>query len=61
MVVLLKDGELLAVGDTRLLVNEAYIRKANMHLPIIFRTFKMVPELLTDSSSKRAGSTSIIV
>ncbi|MUK88551.1 ATP-binding cassette domain-containing protein [Ornithinibacillus sp. L9] len=44
MVVLLKDGKILAVGDNQLLADEKYIREANLHLPIIARTFKMVPE-----------------
>ncbi|WP_018933166.1 ATP-binding cassette domain-containing protein [Gracilibacillus lacisalsi] len=44
MVVLLKEGELLVAGDTNLLINETYIKEANLHLPIIARTFKMVPE-----------------
>jgi cobalt/nickel transport system ATP-binding protein len=48
MVVLIQDGEVLASGDTSLLVNEEYIKKANLHLPIIARTFKMVPELETE-------------
>ncbi|SET55174.1 cobalt/nickel transport system ATP-binding protein [Oceanobacillus limi] len=44
MVVLLKEGKLLTVGDNQLLADEKYIREANLHLPIIARTFKMVPE-----------------
>src|SRR5690625_2651534 len=43
MVVLIQNGEVLASGDTSILVDEEYIRKANLHLPIIARTFKMVP------------------
>ncbi|MFD2043535.1 ATP-binding cassette domain-containing protein [Ornithinibacillus salinisoli] len=49
MVVLLKDGKILAVGSNQLLADEEFIRIANLHLPIIARTFKMVPEF---SSSK---------
>jgi len=44
MVVLLKNGEVLASGDTSLLADEELIREANLHLPIIARTFKMIPE-----------------
>jgi len=44
MIVILKEGEVLASGNIRLLINEDYIRQANLHLPIIARTFKMVPE-----------------
>ncbi|UJL45247.1 ATP-binding cassette domain-containing protein [Virgibacillus sp. NKC19-16] len=49
MVVLLKDGEILAAGDIHLLVNEKWIREADLHLPIIARLFKMLPELTPDS------------
>ncbi len=45
MIVLLKDGELLADGGLELLVNEELVRKAKLHLPIITRLFKMLPEL----------------
>ncbi|WP_138416294.1 ATP-binding cassette domain-containing protein [Aquibacillus sediminis] len=44
MVILLKDGELLTAGDISLLIDESYIKEANLHLPIIARTFKMVPD-----------------
>lgn len=52
MVVLLKDGELLAAGGIDLLVDEDLIRKANLHLPIISRLFKMVPDLVPDALPK---------
>ncbi|GAB3801248.1 ATP-binding cassette domain-containing protein [Virgibacillus kimchii] len=48
MIILIHDGKVLAAGGTSLLVNENYIRKANLHMPIISRTFKMVPGLEKD-------------
>ncbi|MCZ0703780.1 cobalt/nickel transport system ATP-binding protein [Natronobacillus azotifigens] len=48
MVILLKGGELLAAGNTDLLVDETLIRKANLHLPIVSRLFKLVPNLVSD-------------
>lgn len=45
LVIILKGGELLTVGGIDLLVNEEIIRKANLHLPVISRLFKMLPEL----------------
>ncbi|MBM7542364.1 cobalt/nickel transport system ATP-binding protein [Amphibacillus cookii] len=45
IVILLTEGKLLAIGGTDLLINEAYIKKAKLHLPIIARTFKMIPNL----------------
>ncbi|WP_456276600.1 ATP-binding cassette domain-containing protein [Bacillus sp. AK128] len=47
MVVILKDGELLDVGGIDLLVNEECIRKAKLHMPIISRLFRMVPDLVS--------------
>lgn len=44
LVIILKDGELLNIGEVDLLVNEEIIRKANLHLPVIARVFKMLPE-----------------
>ncbi|MBM4765220.1 ATP-binding cassette domain-containing protein [Bacillus sp. B15-48] len=52
MVVILKDGELLATGGIDLLVNEEIIRKANLHLPIISRLFKMLPDLELETLPK---------
>jgi cobalt/nickel transport system ATP-binding protein len=49
MVVLIQGGEVLAAGDTSILVDEEYIKKANLHLPIIARTFKMVPEMQNET------------
>lgn len=52
MIVLMKDGELLETGGTDVLVNEEWIREARLHLPIIARLFKMVPELTEDALPK---------
>ena len=52
IIVVLKDGELLASGSTGLLLDEELIRKANLHLPIIARLFKMIPDIQTDRLPK---------
>lgn len=52
MVVLIKNGELLVAGNVDLLIEEKWLRKADLHLPIIARLFKMIPELATDTLPK---------
>ncbi|WP_163970573.1 ATP-binding cassette domain-containing protein [Oceanobacillus halotolerans] len=52
MVVLLKDGKLLATRGIELLVKEDIIREANLHLPIIARLFRMIPELAPNGLPK---------
>lgn len=44
-VIIMKDGRLLAYGGPELLVDEEWIRKADLHLPRIARLFRMIPNL----------------
>lgn len=41
-IILMKEGQLLTTGGPELLVHEDWIRKANLHLPIIARLFRML-------------------
>lgn len=41
-IILMKEGELLAIGGPELLVDEEWIKKADLHLPIIARLFRML-------------------
>jgi cobalt/nickel transport system ATP-binding protein len=52
MVIILKGGELLVTGGTDLLVNEEIIRDAKLHLPIVARVFRMIPDLAPEKLPK---------
>jgi cobalt/nickel transport system ATP-binding protein len=52
MIIILKDGEVLASGGIDLLVQEELIKKASLHLPIISRLFRMIPEFKQDALPK---------
>ncbi|GAE24886.1 ATPase component CbiO of energizing module of cobalt ECF transporter [Halalkalibacter wakoensis JCM 9140] len=41
-IILMKAGKILATGGPELLVDEEWIRKANLHLPVIARLFRML-------------------
>ncbi|MFE8700137.1 ATP-binding cassette domain-containing protein [Cytobacillus sp. FJAT-54145] len=47
MIVIIMNGEIIATGGTELLVDEEVIRKAKLHLPIVSRLFKMLPNVDT--------------
>ncbi len=44
-IILMKGGQILAYGGPELLVDEEWIRRANLHMPRIARLFRMVPDL----------------
>ncbi|GAE34316.1 ATP-binding cassette domain-containing protein [Halalkalibacter akibai] len=44
IIILMREGQLLTTGGPELLVNEEWIRKANLHLPTIARLFRMLGE-----------------
>ncbi|WP_084031527.1 ATP-binding cassette domain-containing protein [Anaerobacillus arseniciselenatis] len=52
MIILMKDGQLLASGGPELLTDEEWIRKSNLHLPRIARLFRMVPNLNVENLPK---------
>jgi cobalt/nickel transport system ATP-binding protein len=52
MVIILKEGELLAAGGTDLLVDETIVRDAKLHLPIVARVFRMLPGLAPERLPK---------
>ncbi len=52
MIILMKDGQLLASGGPELLTDEEWIRKSNLHLPRIARLFRMVPNLNVEKLPK---------
>ncbi|OLS41071.1 energy-coupling factor ABC transporter ATP-binding protein [Bacillus sp. MRMR6] len=52
MVIILKEGELLATGGIDLLVDEEIIRRAKLHLPIVARIFRMIPDLVPEKLPK---------
>jgi len=52
MIILIKDGQVLAVGGPELLVDEESIRSAHLHLPRIARLFRMLPNFTSESLPK---------
>lgn len=46
IIMIMKEGKLLTMGGTELLVEEKWIKEANLHLPRYARMFRMLPQFV---------------